>query len=132
MKRAVMLLLMGSMLGACGPNRREVRLDSTLSLYENAIRWGRYPEVFALQEVQTTAPDFSYLREIRVTAYEPLGDPVVSEQGNRVEQSVEIRFYHEQYGRERMVIDKQRWHYDEAHEVWLREGSMPDFRSATR
>jgi len=132
MKKAVVILLLPLLLAACGTSSRQLRLDNTLWHYEDAIRWSRFPEAYALQKEPAKAPDFDYLQQIKVTAYEPVGRPVVSEDGDRIEQTVEIRYYHEDYGREQVLIDKQVWRYDEEREIWLREGAMPDFTRPTR
>jgi hypothetical protein len=132
MKKAVVIVLLPLLLVACAAKNRQVRLDNTLRHYENAIRWGRFPEAYALQKEPVKAPDFDYLKEIKVTAYEPIGRPVVSEEGNRIDQTVEIRYYHEDYGREEVLIDKQVWRYDDEREIWLRDGESPNFTRPTR
>ena len=132
MKRAVVILLLPLLLAACAAKNRQVRLDDTLRYYENAIRWGRFPEAYALQKEPAKVPDFDYLKEIKVTAYEPIGRLVVSEDGNRIDQTVEIRYYHEDYGREEVLIDKQVWRYDEERGIWRREGVIPNFTPPTR
>jgi hypothetical protein len=129
MKKVVVILLLPLLLMACAANNRQVRLDNTLRQYEQAIRWGLYPEAYALQKEPARAPDFDYLQEIKVTAYEPVGRPVVSEEEHRIDQTVEIRYYHEDYGREQVLIDKQVWRYDEEREIWLRDGEMPNFKA---
>ena len=129
MKKAVVILLLPLLLMACAAKNRQVRLDNTLRQYEYALRWGLYPEAYALQNEPAKVPDFDYLREIKVTAYEPIGRPVVSEDGSRIDQTVEIRYYHEDYGRERVLIDKQVWSYDEENDVWLLDGEMPSFKA---
>jgi len=132
MKKAIVILLLPLLLMACAAKNRQVHLDNTLRQYEQAIRWGLFPVAYALQKAPAKAPDFDYLREIKVTEYEPLGRPVVSEGGNRIDQTVEIRYYHEDYGKEQVLIDKQIWRYDEEKDVWLLDSAMPEFKRPTR
>lgn len=132
MKKALLILLLPLLLTACAAKNRQVRLDNTLRQYEQAIRWGLFPEAFALRKEPAKVPDFDFLQEVKVTAYEAIGRPVGPEDGNRIDQTVEIRYYHEDYGREQVLIDKQVWRYDEEKVVWLLDSKMPEFKRPTR
>ena len=99
--------------------------------YDNALRWGRYPEAESFQRYHFNQPDFDYLRDIQVTSYEVVGMRP-GEDEFHVHQTAEIRFYHKEYSTEHTILDQQDWVWDEEQESWLLEGGMPDFKPTKR
>ncbi len=116
---------------ACAAEKRQLRLDDTLRHYGSAIRWGAYADAQQLQKDVDQELDNDFLREIKVTSYEAIRQSV-SEDGNRIDQTVEIRYYHQSQGTEKSLIDQQTWEYDEIGETWKLDGKIPKFKSAAQ
>lgn len=128
---ALLCLLATLLLAGCVPPKKQKDLDSTLLAYEQMVRWSQWdaaagmlaPEY--LEENPITNLDMERLRLFQVTNYTlrsaaPLGD------GNEFSQVVEIRMFNKTQAREKSIIDRQLWKYDEEIEVWLLHSGLPD------
>jgi hypothetical protein len=125
MKKAAMLTLYLMLLNCSGQEKR-VKLDNALNDYGRAIRWGLYQNATEFGRSRS-APGFPDSKDIRVTAYEPLRREQ-REEGDLVLQSVEIRYYDLQVGKEKRLIDEQWWRYDVSRKRWFLETDLPRFK----
>jgi hypothetical protein len=100
-----------------------------LTSYAAAIRWGRFESAadFMAPSPRPPALDSAWLKNIHVTSYEVLYRKNL-EKGSLIEQNVEIRYYHEQSGVEKTLLDRQRWRYQEKQNTWALESGLPAFR----
>ena len=107
--------------------RKQTELTQTLWSYQSAIRWGRYAD--ALEFQKDPQKDFDYLsvRDVKVTSYR-VAHRAFSEDGDHLDQTVEIRYIREPGIVEKTIFDKQNWFYDEETEGWTLEGSLPHFQ----
>ena len=107
--------------------RGQTALTETLWSYQSAIRWGRYAD--ALEFQKTPQNDFDHLsvRDVRVTSYR-VEHKAFNENGDRLEQTVEIRYIREPGIVERTIFDKQNWLYDEETDGWVLDGKLPHFQ----
>lgn len=116
---------------ACSHDIHLMKMEDVLSSYGSAIRWGLYEKAADFQNPKNkTQPDLAYLKNIHVTAYDPVYRKERKED-NTVQQTVEIRYYQEQTGVEKTLTDRQTWRYDEAADQWLLETSLPSFKPSS-
>lgn len=127
--KKLLFILLCLITGGCGPNKKLQLLDQTLEDYRTTIRWGLSERLEAFQNRhENAAPATDPFQEIRVTSYKPIKRTFVEgKEGDTVHQTVEIRYYHDQSGVEKTLIDKQLWHYDEKKERWRLQSDLPHF-----
>ncbi len=122
------LLVLLFIVFGCATEKRRNAIHDTLRLYEKTLRWGAYREAQTLKlEVRKPLPEG--LNEIKVTSYEIVSQSV-TEDADQLEQTVEIKFYHEQQGMIKTLMDRQTWVYDDKLDGWFLESELPDFMSA--
>lgn len=113
---------------ACSGAARQMSIEDTLRIYERSIRWGDYRDAQSLLKEIKKPLGRDDLREIKVVSYTVLGQRI-SDDSKRLDQTVEIRFYHEQQGTIRTLTDQQTWIYDTETEIWQLDDELPDFPS---
>lgn len=123
------VLLFVVAVAACSTDKKHRQMDGTLRLYEKSIRWGDYDGAQTVQKESRALIDSKILREFKVTSYNVIQQEI-RDDFTRLNQTVEIRFYHEQQGKEIKLIDEQTWLYDNELETWLLDSGLPDFNSA--
>ncbi len=130
MRRTVWLLLVLTIgFGACSTDKKKMDMDNTLRLYEKSIRWGAYGDAQTVQKDLSNFVDPEKFSEIKVISYDVIRQEIHGD-FDRVDQTVEIRFYHEQQGTVKKLVDQQTWLYDEDRGIWQLEGPLPNFNSA--
>ena len=105
-----------------------MKRDEVLNHYASAIRWGHFEEAADSQDPARRTPlDLAWLKNIHVSGYDQLH---LSEEddGNTVQQTVEIRYFNELDGTERIITDRQTWHYDDDAGKWRLQTDLPAFR----
>lgn len=109
-------------------NRMDRFADRTKS-YGQAIRWGQWyvarafvkdPEVASLSDVEA-------LKKFQVISYD-LIDADVSDEKTQAMQAIGIRYYHTERLKEKSLVDRQAWKYDEEDKTWYLESGLPDFK----
>ena len=108
--------------------QQEDRFEDITEAYGNSIRWGKFAVANGIRAKKggEEEPDFEYLKNIKVTSYE-LKAVNVSNDGNTVQQDVEIKYYKIEQYREKTTIDRQLWKYDAVAEGWFLHSELPDF-----
>jgi hypothetical protein len=126
----VLLLLAVLSLSGCmslEERKKDAALDTTLSHYRTAMRWGHWDTLFSYRDASAPqAPDIK-TENIRVTAYE-IRQPPVPISDEQVSQVVEIQYVVEDQQRLRKVLDKQDWRHDKENNQWRLHSAFPDFR----
>ncbi len=87
-------------------------MTETLWTYQSAIRWGRYADALEFQKDPQKNYDYLSVRNVKVTSYQ-VERKAFSEDGDRLHQTVEIRYIREPGIVEKTIFDKQDWFYDE-------------------
>ena len=128
-KIAWMIFLLVVSLYGCSTDKKKMQMDDTLRLYEKSIRWGQFAAAQTVQKDLSHFVDPERLKEIKVISYDVIRQEVHGD-FDRVDQTVEIGFYHEQQGTVNKIIDQQSWVYDAEQGIWQLEGQLPDFSSA--
>ena len=132
MQRLVTALLATLLLSACGIVEKEQKsqsLHNATRYYEYAIRWGDYDKASSMlgTEGLSRSPAPESLEKFRVTSYKLL-DSSLSEDGLVLNQVIDIHYYNEDNLRERNLIDRQKWVYDQEADFWYLESPLPSFQ----
>lgn len=106
---------------------REQSFDATLRAYEQVLRWRNIEKVNQFRKKPLIFSNVAKERfkNIKVTDYDVSNVESNTALSNTV--TVNIKYYHEQYARERSIQDKQEWHFDEARELWYISSPLPNF-----
>lgn len=116
------------LLTACSHDYQLMRTEAELNGYGAAIRWSLFKRaVEYLADPYTNPPDYQALKEIKVTAYQPIFRDLLPS-GNYCLQTVEIRYLTGGGIVERTLTDEQRWRYDENRGRWLLDTGLPKFK----
>ena len=124
----LLLLLIGC--ATFGAKQRMKLFDETSSAYEKALNYGNYRVASKFARGDGTkhqAPDFNYLKGIKVTSYELL-ESVLSPDNLKAQLAVEISYFHANFLTEKTLIDEQLWEYNETEERWHLLSGLPDFK----
>ena len=121
--------LAAALLSACTSGEiHVVKMEDALNGYATAIRWGQFEKAAQFQDpAKRSRLDLAWLKNIHVATY----DTVFKKEdlgGNIFEQTVEIRYFNEQVGVEKSLIDRQVWRYDEEKDKLMLETELPTFR----
>ncbi len=113
------------LLSACSHDYDLMKMEEQVSGYGSAIRWNLFKKAVAyLDPPPLRAPDWNRLAEIKVTSYSPQFRDVLPS-GKVMMQTVEIRYIPPGSVVEKMVIDQQRWRFDEDDQRWVLESGLP-------
>jgi hypothetical protein len=108
-------------------SKKESALNSTLSSYQTAMRWGHWETLVSYRGAKAPAvPEFDF-DNIRVTSYE-IRQPPVSTDENTAHQVVQIGYVLNDQQRLRKLYDRQEWRYDPEAKQWRVFSPFPDFR----
>jgi len=119
------------LLTSCVTPKREKDLQETLQKYEMMIRWSQWdaatdfiaPEY--LEEHPLTRLDMDRLHLFRVTQY-IVRTSGLYDDGNAMQQQVEIHLYNKNRALEQTVMDQQEWKWDAERQRWMLESGLPD------
>lgn len=126
------LALVLTTLAGCATDKRNNALNTTLSRYASAIRWGDFTTAQAFVDKDYAAEhpmssiDRGRLDQLRITAYDEGGGPQPDGK-DEVVQVVQIGVVNINTQAERSIIDRQRWHYDAEKGRWYLMTGLPDF-----
>lgn len=126
------LVLALASLSGCATDKRNQALNTTLTNYAGAIRWGDFTgaQVYIdpdyAQEHPMSQVEQSRLTQLRVTGYDEGGGPRPDGE-DEVVQVVQINVVNINTQAERSIIDRQRWHYDREKGKWRLMTGLPDF-----
>lgn len=130
-KNTAAAILLSLLLAACATSGKQREFEATTTDWSNLLRWHHYhalvdhmhPEYLEDNPVRNL--DVERLKQFRVTQYrvrEVISDP----DGERIQRTVEIKLYHIHTARERNVVYREDWRYDEEYERWLLHSGLPD------
>jgi hypothetical protein len=123
------------LLAACATQRHSRDLlQVSLYDYAGAIRWSRFdaaanfldPERLAKQPL--TALDLQRYEQVQVSAYRVKGSESISP--TELRQMVEIRFINRHTQAEHVILEQERWRYDEEARRWWLTSGLPDITRA--
>ena len=95
--------------------------------YEQVLRWRKLEKVNQFRKKPLVFSNIAKERfkNIKVTDYDITNIENSSALLNIV--TVDIKYYHEQYARERTIQDRQEWHFDEKINAWYISSPLPNF-----
>ncbi len=133
------LLIVACHFAACATvkNKKQLnRLDDSLRLYEQAIRWGEFDVAARYIKFRENAKPAKprgreILENIRVASYEVISQGMADDR-SEARVLAAISFYHVESGIVRHMRDEQVWWYDEQSKSWFLEGDLPNFAAAIR
>ncbi len=131
MRNVIATVLLTALLSGCATNMSKKRLlDNTLYDYAKIIRWADFNSAASFlspdidDEHKPRRLDVQRLMQFSVSSYQE--DPIVpGENENIVIQPVKIQFYNNHTKRERVIIDIQKWEYDEERKRWWLISGLP-------
>jgi len=128
----ICVLLCALLLTGCAGLRgmeRLTLLDDTSLLYERALFTGNYRAAhrFIKSDENSQTPDFYRLKKMKVSSYN-LVDKTTSPDNKKAQRIYEIGYFNEDYLVEKLIIDEQRWEYDDEIEQWYIRSGLPKFK----
>jgi hypothetical protein len=114
-------------ISGCATKSKEQVLQSTLRAYERVLRWGDITQVnrFRKEPAPFSSIEKRKLGFIKVTGYTTR--QVIQPDASTVIVDVKLRYYNEQFAREKTLDDRQRWEYDESRNLWFITSPVPRF-----
>jgi len=102
--------------------------DRTRS-YSQAIRWGQWyvAKSFVKDPEVADLTDVGVLKKFQVISYDLL-DADVSDDKTEAMQAIGIKYYHAERLKEKSLVDRQEWKYDEEDKTWYLKTGLPDFK----
>lgn len=113
-----------------GEKDRANRLDQSVRLYVNSIRWGNFETASGLLKVRTgeqPALNTSALANLKVTAYSSRV-VAIDETAGEAQVATSFDYYFLDSGTVRSVSQNAVWWFDGDNERWFLDGTLPDFR----
>lgn len=108
-------------------DKQDMALESTLSGYRAALRWGYYETAWGYlhPELRNAPLAADWVGRVRVVGYDVVQDPAMTDE-TTASQVVQIDYVDEDVQRMRSLADRQVWRYDpDAHRWWLYSGLPP-------
>lgn len=123
------LLLMGNLMpAACSHDIYMLRMEEQLGAYGTALRWSRFEQALdMLAPALRVGYDVRAFDYVHVTSYNPLHQQESSDR-SVLTQKVEIRYFLENEGAEKSMIDLQTWMLDKEKDKWFLQTGLPNFR----
>ncbi len=131
MKKITIIILVCVLLSACGGKMsKKQSLDHTLYQYAKVMRWADFntamtffsPDMETANKPSNT--DIERLKQFGVSSY--VASPILpGDHENRINQDVQIKLYNVHTKREKVVIDRQTWEYDDETKRWLLLSGLP-------
>ena len=130
MTKYVLALCLSVLVGCTTINEIEQKdqFDKVSRSYEQALRWGEWvlaKNLLDPESQQKDSPDIEELKQIKVTSY-VLNQATVSEDVMEIQQVVEIQYYRVNQMKEKTLIDRQTWKYNEV-SGWRLASGFPKF-----
>ena len=126
--KLVIFVLLLAMLSGCNPLdvRRNSRLQDSLLYYKIQMNRSNFAEAARFRKPDSPW-DVRGLQKFQVTFYE-VKSSHSSDDGNRIERQVLLRYLDRNTMRERSTLYTEVWKYKSEGSQWLLEGNPPEFR----
>jgi hypothetical protein len=108
--------------------QRDSEFEDTTNAYATAIRWGEFD--VARHMMRLADPQSSKqppVGNVKVTAYETLRTTHTTD-GNEVNITVRIDYYHMDTMKVKSITDQQVWKYDNDDQHWYITTALPEFK----
>jgi len=128
--KLLLLALVALLVAGCGQKAtRDRSLDLTQKSYGKLIRWNEFERALKFLDPETTGSltpkgvEWERYSQIKISGYQDA--PPVAETDGTVLTVVKIELYNIHTLKERTVIDRQIWRYDEKAENWFLTTGLP-------
>ena len=128
--KIVALLLMTLLLTGCGQKAtRERSLDVTLKAYAKVVRWNEFERALKFidpelkESLTPKGVEWERYAQIRISGYQDA--PPVMEDDGTATSVVKIDVYNIHTFKERAIVDRQSWRYDEKADNWYLTTGLP-------
>ena len=129
-KSKLVMYLVTFLIVGCTTLIRGERFDRTLTAYSDAMRWSDFEAAHYFvepEQIRKNPPDLENLRRMKVISYDVRR--VEHLKNNlQVRQTVHISYYRTDDMRQRTLVDRQMWEYDEGKKAWYLMSGLPDFQ----
>ena len=132
LRQMIWFLVAAYLVSGCASLRDDARMKKftkTSSSYGEALVWSHFEaaNLYRSPEVaKDEKADFARLKNIKVTQYD-VKNMTVSDDGLRIDQQVDIHYFH----RDKMIVetlrDQQRWEFDTKKRRWYLKTRLPEF-----
>jgi hypothetical protein len=115
--------------GGSGVKTRITSLDTAITDYANALRWGRYEDAQKFhknRDGKSVALDEHSMKDIRITGYS-VRETVFNEESTEADVQAEFKYFLTSRGTLQTKVLPQKWWYEEESKRWLLESGLPDF-----
>ena len=131
MKKLILIITVCALLSACGGRMsKKQSLDHTLYQYAKVMRWADFNTAmtfFSPDIDPTNKPssiDIERLKQFGVSSY--VSSPIMpGDTDNQISQDVQIKLYNVHTKREKVIVDRQVWQYNDESRRWLLVSGLP-------
>ncbi len=124
----VILLITSGCAGMNAKNQAS-QLDSAVTEYGAALRWGRINAAYAFHQkrdgLQPPA-DLKIFDHIGITDFMPI-NTVMEQSGTEATITSEISYFDKEYGTVKKITETQHWWFNAEKKLWLIESDFPKF-----
>jgi hypothetical protein len=118
--------------GGCARVEKEKKtrgLEAAVTAYGNSLRWAYYDTALGYLHPSYRNASPEQLKNVRVTSYEVVQPPVLTDEAQTsAEQVVQIEYVLQDEQVVRTLADRQDWRYDPQTESWWLHSGAPVFR----
>lgn len=126
----LLALLIGLTATACGTLPKERKQEETLNLFRQTLRFSEYEALLGfidteyLEENPITRLEVNRLKQFKVSGYK-VRSVVASEDGDTLNQVIELRLYNVRTAAERRVLYREEWRWHEDQGSWRLHSGLP-------
>ncbi len=130
-----MALLTVVLLSACGTLPKERKQEETLNLFHQTLRFSEYDGLVGfmdteyLEENPITRLELSRLKQFQISGYK-VRSVVASEDGETLNQVIELSMYNRRTATERRVLYHEIWRWHEDLDAWRLHSGLPKVTQA--
>ncbi len=125
-----LILLIGILSVSCGTLPKDRKQEETLNLFRQTLRFSDFEALLGfmdteyLEENPITRLEVNRLKQFQVSGYK-VRSVVASEDGETVNQVIELRFYNVRTAAERQVLYHEEWRWHDDLKAWRLHSGLP-------
>lgn len=125
-----LILLIGILSVGCGTLPKDRKQEETLNLFRQTLRFSEFEALQGfmdaeyLEEHPITSLEVNRLKQFQVSGYK-VRSVVAGEDGETVNQVIELRFYNIRTAAERQVLYHEDWRWHDDQKAWRLHSGLP-------